>query len=410
MNPALVYAHEVLERLEQAGFQAYLVGGCVRDRLMGREPADYDVATDALPEEVQQVFPKTAPTGIQHGTVGVLHPGLMTEVTTFRKESTYSDQRRPDEVTFVTSLEEDLSRRDFTVNAMAEDRKGRLYDPFGGQEDLARRRIRAVGQAVDRFKEDSLRMVRGIRFAAQLGFVLDKETEAAFELAKMDLTILAVERVAMEMRKLFRSASPSRGLTYVWQHELVHFLPPFIQWEGVSKAPDVPLSLLDSLAGVEARWAGFLMSCGVDQDRLIPCLRSFRLSKKEVTAIATVFQLALATKTWQEERRVKTAILLHGWDLVQQGIELAGGMEGRSFTEREEQKQQIQSWYDEMPVLSATDLVIDGRELLQATDKAPGSWLGEALHHLLHQTALGDLPNEKERLIEEGCRFGKKLT
>ncbi|SDW60179.1 tRNA nucleotidyltransferase (CCA-adding enzyme) [Marininema mesophilum] len=410
MKPALVYALEVLETLEDAGYQAYLVGGCVRDRLMGREPADYDVATNALPEEVQRVFKKTAPTGLKHGTVGVLHTGRMTEVTTFRREKGYSDQRRPDAVEFVTDLEEDLSRRDFTVNAMAEDRRGNLYDPFGGQEDVAQKKIRAVGVAEDRFKEDALRMVRGIRFAAQLDFTMDPQTESAFSRTKEDLRVIAVERVVAEMKKLLQSPSPSQGVKHLWKHQLFNFLPPFHRWEGIQAEATYPLSLLDSLQGTGSRWACLLMMCGVNQETFSSCLRSFRLSSKEISQITAIFQIAIRPRDWQSERAAKRRVVLHGWDALRQGVELAGGISGLSSEERNLQNKRIQGWYEEMPVRSAAELAIDGRDLIQATGFEPGAWIGKALHELLLQAALGDLPNEKERLIEEGCRFGKENT
>ena len=144
-------ANAVLEQLERAGFQAYLVGGCVRDFLLRQEPTDYDVATDATPQQVQGLFPHTVATGIAHGTVTVLSKEAPIEVTTFRVETAYSDGRRPDQVRFVSRLEEDLARRDFTINAMAQDRRGQIYDPFNGRKDLAQKRIRAVGDPEQRF-------------------------------------------------------------------------------------------------------------------------------------------------------------------------------------------------------------------------------------------------------------------
>lgn len=168
-------ALEILNTLERAGHQAVLVGGCVRDALLGREPHDYDAAVSAPPEEIlvacRSKF-KCIPTGLAHGTVTVVHSGLPVEVTAFRKEGTYSDHRHPDRVEYTSRLEEDLARRDFTVNAMAWDRSG-LIDPFGGQADLAAGVIRCVGEPDRRFQEDALRVLRGLRLAAQLDFRLE---------------------------------------------------------------------------------------------------------------------------------------------------------------------------------------------------------------------------------------------
>ena len=194
---------QVLQTLEQAGFRAYLVGGCVRDMLRGVTPHDYDITTDAHPEAVLSLFDGYAiPTGLQHGTVTVRSGRWQVEVTTFRADGAYSDHRRPDSVAFSQSLEEDLARRDFTVNAMAMDLRGTLCDPFGGQSDLAAGVLRCVGEAAVRFDEDALRIMRGLRFAATLGFSIEEETAAAMERCAPLLRHIAVERLCQEMTKL----------------------------------------------------------------------------------------------------------------------------------------------------------------------------------------------------------------
>ena len=169
----------ILQTLERAGFEARYVGGCVRDTLLGRPVHDWDIASQALPEDVLRLFPRCVPTGLQHGTVTVLLDGTSAEVTTYRLDGAYHDSRHPDGVRFVRSLADDLARRDFTINAMAMDLSGSITDLFGGREDLARGVIRCVGDAETRFREDALRMLRARRFAAQLGFALEAGTEAA---------------------------------------------------------------------------------------------------------------------------------------------------------------------------------------------------------------------------------------
>ena len=172
----------VLQTLERAGHEAYAVGGCVRDILMGKAPHDWDVTTSALPQETMALFDHFAiPTGLQHGTVTVRSGGLSCEVTTFRTEGDYPDHRHPAAVTFSRSLREDLQRRDLTVNAMAMDVRGTLHDPFGGQADIRRRILRCVGEPERRFQEDALRILRCLRFAAVLGFAIEPETAAAHE-------------------------------------------------------------------------------------------------------------------------------------------------------------------------------------------------------------------------------------
>ena len=193
----------VLQTLERAGYEAYAVGGCVRDSLMGKAPHDWDVTTSALPEETMALFDHFAiPTGLQHGTVTVRSGGLSFEVTTFRTDGDYPDHRHPAAVTFTRSLREDLARRDLTVNAMAMDMRGTLHDPFGGQADIRRRVLRCVGQPERRFREDALRILRTLRFSATLGFAIEEDTHQALRAQCGDLRYVAAERVREELTKL----------------------------------------------------------------------------------------------------------------------------------------------------------------------------------------------------------------
>ncbi|MDR3729017.1 MAG: HD domain-containing protein, partial [Oscillospiraceae bacterium] len=201
--PIPSYVARVLTELEARGFQAFCVGGCVRDCLLGRVPEDWDVTTSALPEQTMALFGQQAvPTGLRHGTVTVVSGGKGVEVTTFRVDGAYGDNRHPDSVTFTRSLPEDLARRDFTVNAMAMDLRGRIQDPWGGQADLERRCLRCVGEPERRFREDALRVMRGLRFSAVLGFDLEEETAAALVRCRELLGHIAVERLREELVKL----------------------------------------------------------------------------------------------------------------------------------------------------------------------------------------------------------------
>ena len=202
------YVIHILNTLERSGYEARLVGGCVRDTLLHRRPNDWDVATAAPPEAVTELFERTVPTGIRHGTVTVLYGGSACEVTTYRVEGAYSDHRRPDSVRFTSRLEEDLSRRDFTINAMAMDASLAITDPFGGRGDLSRRLIRCVGDARERFTEDALRMLRAVRFAAQLDFALDSAALEAIAGCAPLCSALSPERVAAELRAVLASRDP----------------------------------------------------------------------------------------------------------------------------------------------------------------------------------------------------------
>ncbi len=196
----------VLDRLHQCGYQAYAVGGCVRDTLLGRKPKDWDICTNALPAQMQQIFADchVVETGLQHGTLTVMYDHEPFEVTTFRVDGEYTDHRHPDEVIFVADVRDDLSRRDFTVNAMAWSPQTGLVDAFGGQEDLEKKLIRCVGDPYKRFDEDALRIMRALRFASTYGFAIDPETDAAIHALKHTLTGVAAERIRVELAKLLR--------------------------------------------------------------------------------------------------------------------------------------------------------------------------------------------------------------
>ncbi|SHI71563.1 tRNA nucleotidyltransferase (CCA-adding enzyme) [Pseudobutyrivibrio xylanivorans DSM 14809] len=200
----------IISVLESNGHEAYAVGGCVRDCILGKVPHDWDITTSALPEQVKALFERTFDTGIEHGTVTVLMHGVGYEVTTYRVDGKYEDGRHPKEVTFTASLEEDLKRRDFTINAMAYNDIRGLVDLFGGEEDLEAGIIRAVGNPTERFTEDALRMLRALRFSAQLGFEIEQGTYDAIKTLAPTLGKISAERIQVEMVKLVTSAHPER--------------------------------------------------------------------------------------------------------------------------------------------------------------------------------------------------------
>lgn len=201
-------AERILQVLHGNGYEAYVVGGCVRDSILRREPEDWDVTTSASPQQVKSLFPRTVDTGIEHGTVTVLMGEEAFEVTTYRIDGVYEDCRHPKEVLFTANLAEDLGRRDFTINAMAYSRESGLVDEFGGLEDLGNRVIRCVGDPAERFSEDALRMMRAVRFAAQLGFSVDSDTEAAIRKMAPNLALISAERIRTELVKLLISPNP----------------------------------------------------------------------------------------------------------------------------------------------------------------------------------------------------------
>lgn len=201
-------AQYIIETIKNAGFEAYVVGGCVRDSILGREPEDWDITTSARPEQVKELFPRTIDTGIKHGTVTVMLDRESFEVTTYRIDGKYEDSRHPREVTFTPNLREDLRRRDFTINAMAYNEESGLVDLYGGLEDIERRIIRCVGNAKERFREDALRIMRAIRFSAQLGYTIEEQTGEAIRELAPTLTAISAERIQAELVKLLMSPHP----------------------------------------------------------------------------------------------------------------------------------------------------------------------------------------------------------
>lgn len=263
------YVLNILCALDSAGHRAVLAGGCVRDSLLGRRPSDWDIASSASPEEVLALFPRCVPTGIKHGTVTVLSGGGSVEVTAFRAEGGYSDHRRPDSVSFGCPLEADLARRDLTVNAMAMDAAGEITDPFGGRDDLRRRLLRCVGEPERRFDEDALRMLRTVRFSAQLGFDIEPRTLEAIRALAHLASGLSAERVRDELLKTLRSPAP--GL--VWQLVDLGLLGACLA-PGDASAPREALDVLPIYARLahfcrSLELGGYIMST----DRFLAALR-----------------------------------------------------------------------------------------------------------------------------------------
>lgn len=222
---------DIITSINNSGFEAHIVGGCVRDMLINKTPTDWDITTNASPNTIKSMFPKTIDTGIKHGTVTVLYNGISVEVTTWRKETSYSDHRRPDRICLTDSLTEDLARRDFTMNAIAYHPKEGLVDPFGGVTDISNRIIRCVGNPFERFSEDALRMLRAIRFSAQLDFSIDKCTFSSINQLSGDLIHISKERIQSEINKILESKFPQK-ISLLWDSGLSKIIFP-----GVEKLP-----------------------------------------------------------------------------------------------------------------------------------------------------------------------------
>ena len=283
-------AAELLDTLHRAGYAAYVVGGCVRDSLLGLTPHDWDLCTSALPQQGMELFgeEKCIPTGLQHGTVTVKQGGGLYEITTFRTEGTYTDGRHPDEVHFVPDVREDLARRDFTINAMAYNAKEGLIDPFGGQADLQSGILRAVGVPHQRFTEDALRILRLYRFAARFGFAIDPPTAQAAQELCAHLDCVSVERIEEELAKLLSAPAPAAYL----DEKILSVVLPELSPEALAAAKPVVDACPAGEQALPVRLAALLLSLGEDGTRRT--LRRLRCSNACIEETAVLVREAVS--------------------------------------------------------------------------------------------------------------------
>ena len=390
---------EVAEVLHRAGHEVVVVGGAVRDFLLGRDHGDWDLASAATPEEVMRLFPKTIPTGIEHGTVTVIcgrgKERVTTEITTFRGEGAYSDGRRPSEVRFLRALVDDLARRDFTVNAMAwNPLTGAFTDVFGGLADLRAGVIRAVGDPVARFREDGLRAMRAVRLCATLGYSLDGATAAAIRGALGTLDRVSRERVQVELTKLLAARRPSLGLwpmveTGIWGHVLADY---------DERAIGAAIAAVDAIAADAAvRLARLLWPLRDDPTAIAAVLdgrlRPSRDERARVVALTRPANEALAVETDAAALRRQVAALGRG--------HLADAL--AVLDAAPEQRARVLAAC-EGAALAAGELAIGGRDLIAAGICAPGPAMGALLAGLLEWVIEAPTRNEREILLAEARR------
>ena len=376
-SKALMAALHVITQLEQAGYEAVFVGGAVRDELLGRAFHDIDVATSALPEDVKRVFQKTIDVGIEHGTVLVLVDGEGIEVTTYRTETTYSDGRRPDDVLFVRELREDLQRRDFTMNALAKRANGDIIDYYNGQADLQQHVIRAVGEPAARFEEDALRMLRAIRFAAQLGFTIEPVTFNAIQQHAQKLTAISIERVQAEFDKMFVAPHVATGIHYLVESTLAAHL------EGHFEAEQWRHVICDT---TDIAWAYFAICSNMDATAIG---KAYRLSNKQKHFIRDV-QYLVAAPCWDvmDYFRYDIAVLQAANDVKKWRNVPALTAEA------------IVQAKQALPIQQKEELVVNGQHFMMWRDATRGPWLKEALAQLLEAVVRGDVPNDIEHIKE----------
>ncbi|ART76841.1 CCA tRNA nucleotidyltransferase [Sutcliffiella horikoshii] len=392
MNIAFQQGIEIIERLEENGHEAYFVGGSVRDTLMDRAIGDIDIATSATPEEIQAIFPKTVDVGAEHGTIIVITTEQESyEVTTFRTDGNYTDNRHPDEVIFVKSLEEDLKRRDFTMNAIAMNKHGKIIDPFDGEKDINRQVIRTVGKAKDRFREDALRMLRAVRFASQLSFSLEAETFLGIQADNALLENVSIERKTIEMEKLILGQGVKFGLELLVATGLHSFLPLLDgKKEQLLKLGDVPLYRLNNRSPV---WTVLAYGLKIDKAEVEDFLVSWKLPKKIVKSVAENLLLMdkIQHQDWQSEF-VYRAGLERSLEAHQVMVVLG--------LDEDTSKKKIYELFENLPIYSLKDIVFDGHDLMELAGGKRGKWISEILSDMEMALIYEETKNERAALKE----------
>ncbi|PTL80750.1 CCA tRNA nucleotidyltransferase [Vitiosangium sp. GDMCC 1.1324] len=396
---------DVIARLRELGHAAFLVGGCVRDTLRGYHPKDFDVATSALPEEVQRAFRKVIPTGIQHGTVTVLMSGTHVEVTTFRSESEYHDGRRPSAVTFEQDIVKDLSRRDFTINAMAwNPLSHELVDPFGGQEDLKARLVRCVGSAVERFSEDGLRPLRAVRFAAVLDFTLDPGTQAAIPATLPVFRKVAHERVREEFVKLLLSKRAEFGLELLTATGLLDVFLPELARADVEAARLARAAAAAEPVDAEIRLAALLADL-VDPHRAEEIGVRLKFPTKTIERVRLLVTHArLEQHVGDSDPALRRLLAKVGLGNVEALTSVARARiqarEPSRLPEMEVLIGRLHTLAAVKPPLTSKDLALNGGAIMATLGVGPSPIVGEATRFLLEQVLDEPARNEPETLKE----------
>lgn len=373
----------VLERINQAGFEVYFVGGCVRDMLLQRPLHDVDLATSAYPQEIKQIFPQTIDTGIEHGTVTVIYQKKAYEITTFRTESGYQDYRRPDKVEFVRSLKEDLKRRDFTINALAMNAQGEIIDLFAGMADLQQRQIRAVGVAADRFHEDALRMLRAVRFQAQLNFTIEKQTLAGIKTNAALLSHIATERIREEFIKLMEGSNRQAGLISLYQTQLYRFCPGLATYDF----PKILQFAAGQIADEATVWS-FLAYLGqLKRAQVRPFLRQWKVANNNIKLVQAAIELL---DNYQGSN----------WQLYIAGqAATATAAQVLRLTRQQELAEQLIEQYQDLPLKSPHQLAINGQQIMQVLNLSPGPQIGQYLKQIQQAIVAGKLVNDYQTIV-----------
>ncbi|KRL72336.1 CCA tRNA nucleotidyltransferase [Ligilactobacillus saerimneri] len=387
----------VLKTIQDNGFEAYFVGGSVRDTILGLPIHDVDIATSAYPAEVKALFKKTVDTGIEHGTVMVIDHGEGYEVTTFRTESGYQDYRRPDKVTFVRSLADDLKRRDLTINALAMDMNGEIVDLFGGLDDLKNHLIRAVGVPAERYHEDALRMMRTVRFASKLDFAIDPTTEKAIAENAPLLAKIAVERIHEEWVKLLQGRNIKRGVQAFIDTGLYQYCPGLKDYRAeLAQLLTLPAIKLTS---EEAVWTLITTLCELDDSQVSRLLRQWKSSRE---IIHNTLKARVALRALRQQQLDALMLYQTGLPLLLVANQVA------AFFKNQVDETALRTQYEKLPIKSKRELVLTGNDLLKAKIITPGPRMGQILNTLEVEVVQGKVANQTAALMGRACELAKQ--
>lgn len=387
-------AAELLDTLHRAGYAAYVVGGCVRDSLLGLTPHDWDLCTSALPQQGMELFgeEKCIPTGLQHGTVTVKQGGGLYEITTFRTEGAYTDGRHPDEVHFVPDVREDLARRDFTINAMAYNAKEGLVDPFGGQADLQSGILRAVGVPHQRFTEDALRILRLYRFAARFGFSIDPPTAQAAQELCAHLDCVSVERIEEELAKLLSAPAPAAYL----DEKILGVVLPELSPEALAAAKPVVDACPAGEQALPVRLAALLLSLG--EDGIRRTLKRLRCSNACIEETAVLVREVVSGVPVSLNIYARRLLGRYNLCTVQRLAALGTALQperSADFAALSELAEQLDA---DGVCCRVSQLAVNGRDLMAAGVPA-GPGIRKILEALLDGVIWEEYPNERQALL-----------
>ncbi|MCM0598955.1 CCA tRNA nucleotidyltransferase [Periweissella fabalis] len=380
----------ILETITNAGFEAYFVGGSVRDMLLGKAIHDVDIATSAYPSEIKALFEKTVDTGIEHGTVMILDHGNGYETTTFRTETGYTDFRRPDSVNFVRDLAEDLKRRDFTINALAMRANGEIVDLFNGLVDLDNHIIRAVGNPIERFHEDALRMMRALRFSAQLGFVIEKTTNEAIKAEAHLLTNIAVERINVELSKLMLGKAAAEGLMNFAQSGLFNYVPNI----DMGRELDIVAAGLKlqgkTLPDEATAWTYLIDQLGLNEADAGRFLKAWKHSNDFIKQVKTAYHFI---------QLYRQQVEITNWELYQVGSVLPIALAVLKLNFSSFEGEEYMAALHNLAITNKRQLAIDGQQLIATGIVKPGPKMGEILGKIEHAVVIGQLKNHLSDLL-----------